>query len=206
MIGRIDAATLGTMPVSLGRDLIEVLYGGWLDDPLWDTYGDLSVATYQRDGDTNTERRLYADVACLVRIAMDVARAKVRSGTHYRIASAIVADLHGDLTMKCGRCGGSGRRKTRGEEHRPCRICHGQGSIRPSLWTRAEACLCRFPEFRDHLYGPYLTVLTRLRRELDTAKAEYALASAQPSSGIKSPVPQAIARTRPYLLEQRRIA
>jgi hypothetical protein len=206
MIGRIDAATLGTMPVSLGRDLIEVLYGGWLDDPLWDTYGDLSVATYQRDGDTNTERRLYADVACIARGAMFAAGARIHSGTHFRIASAAIAELHGDLTTKCRRCDGSGKRKTKGNHHLPCRICNGEGNIRPSVKTRSEACQCRFPEFRDHLYGPYLTVLTRLNRELEAAKADYQRANARVLCASEPSRPAYAARQKPEPFEQWRTA
>lgn len=179
---RADAGVLAALPRGIGRDLIETLHGGWLDDVLWVQYGDLDATAYHRASDGNTERRLYADAACIARRAMALAGAQVRSGTPFRIASTVIAELHGDLTRECRRCGGSGRRK--GKDGKSCRVCRGRGSLPPSLSIRAEECQCRLPEFRDHLHGVYLTVLSRLRREFDGAMAQYSRAEA----GLRAPV------------------
>jgi hypothetical protein len=206
---RLEAAVIAAMPRSLGRDLLETLHGGWLDEPLWEAYGDLGDALDVsridtsgaeqhsdparaaepahdhpiQDGsspvteirtpeiDPNTERRLYVDVAALALTAMCIAGACSRSGTEYRIASTVIAELHGDLTRNCGRCYGSGR--SSGRAGGPCRVCKGKGVLPPSLSTRADECQCRRPEFRDRLFGVYLTVLSRLRRELDAATDDY---------------------------------
>jgi hypothetical protein len=176
---KLSATVLAAVPVRPvgGRDLLETLYGGWLDDVLWATYGDLDTVPCPMGAAANTERRLYVQTAHLVRQAMQMAGAQARSGTPYRIASTVIAELHGDLTRECRRCGGTGRR--RGRDEKPCRVCRGKGSLPPSLSTRADECQCRLPEFRDHLHGVYLTVLTRLRRELETATAQYVRAEAQ---------------------------
>lgn len=178
---RADATVLAAIPRGFGRDLIEVLYGGWLDDPLWDTYGNLDTANQLGNYllDDNTERRLYFVVARDVHRVMTIAGAKSRAGTHYRIASAVVGELHGDQTRKCRRCDGDGKRQSPKRAVQVCRACRGSGVVRPSLSTRAEACHCRLPEFRDHLYGVYLTMLSRLRRELDTAISRYRSVAAQ---------------------------
>lgn len=172
---RADANVLAAVPRGFGRDLIEVLYGGWLDEPLWDTHGNLDAADHPGNYllDDNTELRVYFLIARDALRVMRIAGAKSRAGTHYRIASAVVGELHGDQTRKCQVCTGTGLRKRPGRGNQSCRSCGGSGVIRPSLSTRADACQCRLPEFRDNLYGVYLTMLSRLRRELMTATDRY---------------------------------
>jgi hypothetical protein len=179
---RADAKRLALVPSGLGRDLIELLHGGWMDDceSLWEKYGRLTARVVGFDH--NTERRVYAEVADMVIAAMGIARAISHAGTEYRVASAIVGELSGVGTRLCRHCGGSGRRKRSGAR---CRQCSGAGIVRPSNTMRSTECGCRQPEFVAGLLGVYLTVLAGLQRELARALAQYAAATG-PSRGHES--------------------
>lgn len=172
---RAQSAVLNAVPRGLGRDLFETLYGGWLELDLWESYGNLDAKGYQFArcyADTNTERRLYAMVARMVHQVMEFAGAASRAGTHYRIAAAIIGELQGQQTRPCVRCHSAGHRVVAGVP-KPCRTCKGRGMVLPSMSSRADACQCRRPEFRDNLSGVYLTILSRLRRELANTTFEY---------------------------------
>jgi hypothetical protein len=177
---RANAGRLARLPRGLGRDLIEVLYGGWLDEneTLWERYGNPYITpdllNRERLGSllhsSNTELRLYVAVADLVARTMRMSGALSHAGTEYRIASTIIGELSGVGTRLCRHCGGSGRRKRSGVR---CRQCGGDGLVRPSNSRRAAECGCRQPEFVAGLLGVYLTVLARMRRELARALAAY---------------------------------
>jgi len=167
------------LPPGLGRDLIEVLYGGWLDEheTLWERYGIPSQTAdllRPRNGSVmlspNAELRLYAAVAGIVTVTMRTAGAMSRAGTEYRLSSTVIWELSGAGSHPCHFCGGSGRAH-RGQ--RRCRRCSGAGAVHPSNSTRAAECGCRQPEFVASLLGVYLVVLAGLRRELSRAVIAY---------------------------------
>lgn len=160
---RASSRVLAAMParVAAGRDLIEVIYGGWLEGDLWDTYHDL------RDGPdpattSNTEVRVYDRVASAAAAAMAIGRNKIRSGTHFRIASAVLADISGAGWRACG-CHGAPR----------CELCRGSGWVPPSNTSRSIACGSRHPEYMHRLRPVYECVWSGVNEDLRRGKAEY---------------------------------
>jgi hypothetical protein len=180
---RADARRLAKLPPGLGRDLIELLYGGWLDDceNLWEKYGKLSMRAVGFD--YNAERRVYADVADMTVVTMKIARSRSHGGTEFRVASAVIWELCGRGTDVCRFCRGTGRNKRGG---RQCRPCAGVGVVRPSNSRRAQECGCRQPEFIDRLLGVYLTVLAGVQRELARALAAYANAHGSHTAALRT--------------------
>lgn len=176
---RAESRRLARLQRGIGRDLIEVLYGGWLEEneTLWERYGNPSVTPSLLPGragnllhSDNAELRVYAHVAGMVSTTMRTAGAGSRAGTEYRVASTVIWELSGAGSHTCKFCGGSGR-ACRGVKR--CRRCGGSGIVHPSNSTRAAECGCRQPEFLSSLLGVYLTVLSGARRELSRALSAY---------------------------------
>jgi hypothetical protein len=143
------------------KDVIEVVHGGWLDEDLWEKYRDLRGMPTD-PGDINTERRLYMETAHVAAGIMMVSRNKIRMGTNFRIASAVIADVAGVGWRPCQACGRSG-----------CKVCRGAGWIRPSNTFRADACGSRHPDYNHRLRPVYELLRSGLDADLRSAKAEY---------------------------------
>jgi hypothetical protein len=94
-------------------DLEAILAGRGFSSPwLWDVYGDCGAAGYQDapyGDDPNRERRLYRWVARLARIGIEGVGSVSRSGTHYRMASAILAEISArktwNMSTRSDQCG-----------------------------------------------------------------------------------------------------
>lgn len=175
---RAESRRLMRLPPGVGRDLIEVLYGGWLDDEyesLWEKYHDLRDHLYGpgwHAHDANAERRLYAETARRSECAMRMVFAMNHGGTPFRLASAVISELSGAMVKQCSHCKGCGQKRAKSGGGK-CLMCRGTGVLGPSTSSRAMAAGCRYSEFNRNLSGAYMVVLTGLRRELDRALALY---------------------------------
>lgn len=161
-VPRNDQAQLSFWPppaakpsTTVAIDLADVMRRG-VRRNLYDIYGRLDLA---RAPLASPEVRIYD---CTARIALDAMRAlhcRPRSGTHYRMAGAILLEM--EAATECAKCGGAGRVSIYGRTGM-CPACIGSGLRPAAIAWRAGQCECRFSEFRDNLNPAYSVAIARL--------------------------------------------
>lgn len=137
----------------IGADLVKLREAGLSTPFLFDTYG---IVTPDIPSRWTTEKRAYYLVAIDFFVSLRDKHLRSRSGTHFRVAGAILNELC--TAEYCQHCGSTGIAHNRGE----CTHCHGTGFKLLSVWRRAEACDCHRTYFRKHLSRLYLHKLCAL--------------------------------------------
>jgi len=130
----VDVTVALWMRGKAGYSCIE-LYGPLLPYPCWD-------ASQGRFADDDVDRRTYARFAMHVGQALSQANRRERSGTRWRIASALIEEVR--TSQLCIACAGAG-----------CVQCGHTGLVRRSMRWRADACEVHFFDFRANVLPIY---------------------------------------------------
>ncbi len=143
---------------ALADDLQEIARRGLSSPHLFDVYGrlDRGPEPHWR----THEIRAYEGAAQISLQAMRNLKCQSRSGTHYRMAGAILLELQS--AQECRKCEGSGIVVIDGLWDGVCPACLGAGLRPASISWRADACECRRTEFRDNLHPAYSVAIARL--------------------------------------------
>lgn len=152
---------------TLGDDLEKLRATGLSSPHLFDVYGRLDRGT--PPGWKTAEIRAYEGVA---RIALKALRAMCclsRSGTHYRMAGAILQELQ--TAPDCHRCNQTGFVLIDELWKGVCPACMGSGLKPASISWRADACECRRTEFRDNTHAAYIVTIAVAAFEQRSAMA-----------------------------------
>jgi hypothetical protein len=162
--------TIAARPArTLGADLVTLQRTGLSTDYLFDVYGvGESIA---RD---TAERRAYVGAADLAGSVLRMMGLRSRSGTNFRLASAILVEM--TTAPICDYCAGAGRLQlVAAHVELVCPGCLGSGLRRESTTWRVQATDCHYTDFRDRLQSVYqvtLTLLAGLRRTASDSRAE----------------------------------
>lgn len=146
--------------MTLAADIADIQRAGLTSPHLFDVYGRLDHGPQQRK--QTAELRAYAGAAEIALQAMKAMHCISRSGTHFRMAGALLQELQ--TARECRKCEGVGIVTVDGLWDGVCPACTGSGLLPASVYWRATACDCRYNEFRDNLAPAYVIALARLAR------------------------------------------
>lgn len=143
---------------TIAEDLEEINRKGLSSPHLFDVYGrlDLGSAPAWR----TAEIRAYEGCARIALKAMQSMHCRSRSGTHYRMAGAILLELQS--AQGCLKCSGFGVLIINELWDGVCPACLGSGLRPASISWRADACECRRTEFRDNLHPAYSVAISTI--------------------------------------------
>lgn len=141
---------------TIAEDLNEILRRGLTSPHLFDVYGRLDLG--QTPAWRSSEIRAYEGCARIALMAMQSMGCRSRSGTHYRMAGAILLELQS--AQECAKCHGSGVLVIDELWDGVCPACLGAGLRPASISWRADACECRRTEFRDNLHPAYSVAIS----------------------------------------------
>ena len=142
----------------LAEDLATVARTGLSSPHLFDVYGRLDRGA--TPAWKTAEIRIYEGAAQIALSAMHSLGCRSRSGTHYRMAGAILLELQ--TAVECRKCEGCGVVVIDGLWDGVCPACLGSGLRPASISWRSDACECRRTEFRDNLHPAYSVAMARL--------------------------------------------
>lgn len=136
----------------IGLIVAQVRARGLSNPFLFDVYGT------QPPRAAGGEAAAYREIAiCVLGCIMTHERWRSRSGTHFRIAGAILRELC--TANVCPECRGSLRRV-------PCKTCHRTGLAPASVRWRASAADCNYKDFKLRLNPIYERTLIFVARSM----------------------------------------
>jgi hypothetical protein len=144
----------------IGADLSQLRTKGLSTPHLFDVYG--VTPPYAASG----EPRVYREIALFVLGCLFSNGAKVRSGTHFRLAGTIMLEIC--EARDCRACNGSGLHP---QKRSICQHCIGNGIEPAPAYWRANTSDCHVRDFNERLHEVYERALRFVVESIRAARA-----------------------------------